>query len=83
MERCPVCRASFNGETSCRRCRADLSALLRIEREAEILVRQAARFWASGETRAAAEAAGKSLTLKGAELARVIRSLSRNDQSLS
>ena len=24
MERCPVCRATLNGATTCRRCRADL-----------------------------------------------------------
>ncbi len=31
MERCPVCRARFKGETTCYRCGADLTVLLHIE----------------------------------------------------
>lgn len=40
--RCPVCRADNNdAETSCRRCRADLSLLAGIEAERKALLAQA------------------------------------------
>ncbi len=73
MQRCPVCRAAIKGGPDCRRCRADLSALLKIEQEAENLARQAVRLWAAGAVGAAAEAARNSLALKATPLAEVIR----------
>jgi len=39
---CPVCRASFRGSTSCSRCGADLTTIMRLQAEAWRL-RQAAR----------------------------------------
>ena len=38
MERCPVCRATLNGATSCRRCRADLQ---QVQQVAELATRMA------------------------------------------
>jgi hypothetical protein len=38
MERCPLCRATLNGADTCRRCRADLQSVKRVEREGQILV---------------------------------------------
>ena len=38
MERCPNCRARWDGSTSCRRCGMDLDLLIAAERAAEHLV---------------------------------------------
>ncbi len=38
MERCPLCRAILNGAETCRRCKAELQSVQRIERESRILV---------------------------------------------
>jgi len=46
--RCPVCRAE-NTESTCRRCRADLSLLLAVERERERLLAAASLAIASGD----------------------------------
>ncbi len=37
MERCPVCRARFRGESRCRRCHADLETIERISSQADRL----------------------------------------------
>src|SRR4051812_41305790 len=31
MERCPICRATLNGADTCRRCRAELGSVIRVE----------------------------------------------------
>lgn len=38
MERCPLCRAMLNGAETCRRCKAELQSVQRIERESQALV---------------------------------------------
>jgi hypothetical protein len=38
MERCPVCRAMLNGAETCRRCRAELQSVIRVERKGRMLV---------------------------------------------
>jgi hypothetical protein len=38
MERCPLCRATLNGAETCRRCRAELQSVKRVEREGQVLV---------------------------------------------
>ena len=37
MERCPLCRATLNGAETCRRCRAELQSVIRVDREGEAL----------------------------------------------
>ena len=37
METCPICRASLNGATTCRRCRADLATAQAVERRGRAL----------------------------------------------
>jgi hypothetical protein len=37
MERCPLCRATLNGGETCRRCRAELRSVQRVEREGQAL----------------------------------------------
>lgn len=34
MEKCPVCRATVTDQTKCRRCKTDLSVLLKMETDA-------------------------------------------------
>ena len=34
MEKCPVCRAAVTHQTTCRRCKTDLSVLLKMETDA-------------------------------------------------
>jgi hypothetical protein len=38
MERCPICRATLNGAETCRRCRAELQSIKRVERQCQVLV---------------------------------------------
>ena len=38
MERCPLCRAALNGADTCRRCRAELQVVQRVERAGSRLV---------------------------------------------
>ena len=38
MERCPLCRAALNGVETCRRCRAELQSVKRVEHEGQMLV---------------------------------------------
>jgi hypothetical protein len=38
MERCPLCRATLNGAETCRRCRAELQSVIRVERESQALI---------------------------------------------
>ena len=38
MDRCPLCRATLNGAETCRRCRAELQTVKRVEREGKALV---------------------------------------------
>jgi hypothetical protein len=81
MQRCPICRATYKGETTCTRCRADLAPLLKIEREAQSLARQAVLLFVAGKTQAAASAAQKSIALKNSSLAQAINALTRKIDS--
>lgn len=49
MDRCPICRASLNGDTVCRRCRADLRQVQTIARQAEELAGAAMLSLAQGD----------------------------------
>lgn len=73
MERCPVCRARFQGEAVCYRCGADLSVLLAIEAEAAEWEREAVSLLASGEWIAARQAADRALALQYSPLAAAAR----------
>ncbi|MFO1431891.1 MAG: hypothetical protein U1F76_17425 [Candidatus Competibacteraceae bacterium] len=63
MERCPVCNAKFKEDPVCYRCGTDLSALLRIERQAELLERQAMAFYGAGYLDEAQRVAEQALAL--------------------
>lgn len=64
--RCPVCRAE-NVETTCRRCRADLSLLAALEQERARLLAAAGLAIASGDGREALAHAQAAQELRGGE----------------
>lgn len=53
MERCPICRAAVGDSDTCRRCKTDLTSLLRLERQAAALELAAFRHLAEGRPAAA------------------------------
>jgi hypothetical protein len=50
MERCPICRATLNGATTCRRCRADLQQVQQVAKLAAALTGAAMTSLAQGHT---------------------------------
>ena len=52
MERCPLCRAMLNGAETCRRCKAELQTVQRVERESQALVGAAMHRLSLGDTAA-------------------------------
>jgi hypothetical protein len=54
MDACPICRASLNGATTCRRCRADLDKVQAVERRGKALVLAALRALVEGDPVSAA-----------------------------
>jgi hypothetical protein len=52
MERCPLCRALLNGAETCRRCKAELRTVQRVERESQALVGAAMHRLALGDAAA-------------------------------
>ena len=57
MERCPVCRARFNGDAVCYRCSAELGDLLSLETQANFWACQAVRQLAAGHLTGAEQSA--------------------------
>ena len=53
MDICPICRASVNGASTCRRCRADLQRVQEIERLGQTLSGAAMLSLARGQNAAA------------------------------
>jgi hypothetical protein len=49
VETCPVCRASLNGASTCRRCRADLQKVQEVARQGQALVGAAMQCLADGD----------------------------------
>ncbi len=54
MDACPICRASLNGATTCRRCRADLDKVQAVERRGQALAMTALRALVEGDRVSAA-----------------------------
>jgi transcriptional regulator of aromatic amino acid metabolism len=54
MQACPICRASLNGGTVCRRCRADLAKVQEVEQRGQVLAVAGALALLEGDTGAAA-----------------------------
>lgn len=73
MDRCPNCRARYQGEPQCRRCGMDLSALLWIEAQAEAWERFAVDRLRAGDLKGAQVAATESLARQHRPLALMLR----------
>src|SRR5271166_5813461 len=54
MDACPICRASLNGATTCRRCRAALDKVQAVERRGQALAMAALRALVEGDSTNAA-----------------------------
>jgi hypothetical protein len=54
MHLCPICRAGLNGALTCRRCRADLTAVEAVERRGQALAVAGVRALVEGNTAGAA-----------------------------
>jgi hypothetical protein len=52
MERCPLCRALLNGADTCRRCKAELSTVRRVEGDGQALTGAAMHQLALGDVAA-------------------------------
>ncbi len=81
MDRCPLCRAALNGADACRRCRAELQAAQRAEREGQALADAAMHCLALGHADSAAQLLRRALLLHAAPqtlaLWRVVAATSR------
>jgi hypothetical protein len=53
MDACPICRASLNGATTCRRCRADLDEVQALERRGQALAMAALHALVQGNSASA------------------------------
>lgn len=75
MEACPVCRASLNGASTCRRCRAELHKVQEIERRGQALVGAAMLSLAEGDLAVADELLGRARVVHATPTVRLLRSL--------
>jgi hypothetical protein len=66
MERCPLCRASLNGAETCRRCRAELQSVNRVEREGQLLLDAAIHFLSLDDVMTAERLLRRALALHAA-----------------
>ena len=75
MERCPLCRAMLHGADTCRRCRAELGTVQRVEREGQALVGAAIYHLVHDDTAAATHLLQRALVLHATPETRVLRRL--------
>ena len=72
MERCPICRAMLNGAETCRRCRAELQTVIRVEREGRMLVGAAIHSLSLGDAGTAQPLLRRALTVHAAPETRIL-----------
>lgn len=75
MERCPLCRALLNGADTCRRCKAELSAVRRVEGESQALTGAAMRQLALGDVAASRRLLRRALGLHATPEVKALREL--------
>jgi len=63
MTRCPLCRAALGDAQTCRRCRADLTAVAALERTAHALAAEASLRLAEGDVVSAQALASRAVML--------------------
>jgi hypothetical protein len=72
MERCPLCRAMLHDIDTCRRCRAELGTVQRVEREGQALVGAAIHQLVRDDAAAATRLLQRALALHATPEARVL-----------
>jgi hypothetical protein len=72
MERCPICRATLNGAETCRRCRAELQTVTRVEREGQALLGAAIYHLSHDDAVTAGHLARRALALHAAPETRAL-----------
>jgi hypothetical protein len=75
MQVCPICRASLNGASVCRRCRADLGKVQEIEQRGRTLAVMAMRMLVEGDAAAAARWLGRARMVHAAPAVRMLERL--------
>jgi hypothetical protein len=66
MERCPLCRALLNGADTCRRCKAELATVRRVERDGQALTGAAMHQLALGDIAASRRLLRRAMDLHAA-----------------
>jgi len=77
MNACPICRASLNGATTCRRCRADLQQVQAVEQRGRTLAVSAVQALVAGDVVGAAALIERAAAVHAAPTARVVRALTQ------
>jgi hypothetical protein len=72
MDRCPLCRATLNGADTCRRCRAELRTVQRVEREGQALLDAAMYHLSRGDTMTAGRLVRRARALHAAPEAQAL-----------
>ena len=75
MNACPICRASLNGATTCRRCRADLQQVHEVEQRGRTLAVSAVRALIAGDVVGSAALIERAAALHAAPMVRAVRAL--------
>src|SRR5271166_4261655 len=88
MDACPICRASLNGATTCRRCRAALDKVQAVERRGQALAMAALRALVEGDSTNAALWLERARRVHATPAVRALRALvdaagSREDEGSS
>lgn len=77
MDACPICRASLNGATKCRRCRADLQKVQEVAQRGRALAVAAVRALVAGDTVGAQTLIERAAAVHRAPAVRVVRALTQ------
>ncbi len=75
MQACPICRASLNGASVCRRCRAELGKVLEIEQRGRMLAGTAMRMLVEGDARSAVRWLGRARSVHATPTVRTLERL--------
>ena len=73
MDACPICRASLNGATTCRRCRADLQKVQEAALRGQALMGAAMRSLAEGDLAGADQWLGRARAVHATPAVRTLR----------
>ncbi len=75
MQACPICRASLNGASVCRRCRAELGKVQEIEQRGHMLAVTAMRMLVEGDAGSAVRWLGRARSVHATPAVRTLERL--------